>query len=129
MARKAEIVGSLALAVLLIRFVPLRHWRGLLGELGPGAHEAAPTAREIHRASMLGAQVDAIAGAVPFRAICLPRALACRWMLARRGIPTRLHIGARKGQSWRSHDLHAWLMLGETCVVGASEREDYRHLQ
>lgn len=126
-ARKAEIAVLLLSARLLIRFVPLRRWRSLMGDLGGSRSPHQPTRAQLHRGRTLGAEVERVAERMPFRAVCLPRAMVARWMLARRGIPSTIQIGARRGRTTRSHDLHAWLMLGETCIVGQAEREDYLH--
>ncbi len=43
----------------------------------------------------------------PMRVTCLERSLALWWLLARRGIATRLRIGARK--SGENFEAHAWV--------------------
>jgi Transglutaminase-like superfamily len=43
----------------------------------------------------------------PMRVSCLERSLALWWLLARRGIATRLRIGARK--SGEKFEAHAWV--------------------
>jgi hypothetical protein len=53
----------------------------------------------------------------PFRALCLPQAMAAKLMLERRGIPSALHFGARRGQC-KPIDLHAWLDAAGVEVAG-----------
>ena len=51
---------------------------------------------------------------------CLIRALALRMLLARRDVPTELHIGARKDE----HDefaAHAWLTYHDTILLGGDD--------
>ncbi|MCB2087783.1 MAG: lasso peptide biosynthesis B2 protein [Sphingomonadaceae bacterium] len=123
MFRKAEAFLLLAIAYSLIRWVPMRHWRKWLGPLEP---QSALAEDQHARAIAFGDLVERTATAAPFAAKCLACAMAARWMLARRGIATQLCFGARKGQDWRSHDLHAWLMAGDSCIIGAEERETYQ---
>ena len=54
---------------------------------------------------------------VPFRAVCLPQAIAARMMLARRGIASVLHFGAAKGCD-KPIDAHAWLDAAGVEVTG-----------
>jgi hypothetical protein len=63
-----------------------------------------------------------IAARVPFDALCLPQAMTGRWVLARRGIPSRVVIGSRCDDEAELH-YHAWLMVEDRCVTGARERE------
>lgn len=57
---------------------------------------------------------------LPTEFICLPTALAGRWMLSRRGIASDLFVGTRKTPEGE-HKFHAWLKLGEHWVTGEFE--------
>ncbi len=91
-----------------------------LGSLDP----ATPT--PAHRLASLPAEIAAAVKALdktsynrPFDN-CLVRAVALRMLLARRDIPTDLHIGARKDE--RGHfAAHAWLTYQGTILVGGDE--------
>ena len=54
---------------------------------------------------------------VPFKAVCLPQAMAARIMLGRRGVASVLHFGAAKGKD-RPIDAHAWLDAAGVEVTG-----------
>ena len=54
---------------------------------------------------------------VPFKAVCLPQAMAARIMLRRRGVASVLHFGAAKGRD-RPIDAHAWLDAAGVEVTG-----------
>ncbi|HZZ90826.1 MAG TPA: lasso peptide biosynthesis B2 protein [Caulobacteraceae bacterium] len=54
---------------------------------------------------------------VPFRAVCLPQAMAARIMLRRRGVASVLHFGAAKGRD-KPIDAHAWLDAAGVEVTG-----------
>jgi hypothetical protein len=56
---------------------------------------------------------------VPFRAVCLPQAMAAKFMLVRRSQPSTLHLGVGKNAAG---DLmgHAWLQSDGVTVVGGA---------
>jgi hypothetical protein len=61
-------------------------------------------------------------GAKPWmRALCLPRALAAQAMLRRRGVASRLCLGAaRDGEALAAH---AWIELGQDVIVGGGAEQ------
>lgn len=62
------------------------------------------------KAGQLHRLVELASRLYPRAMTCLPRALALRWMLARRGIPADLQIGVQKSDS--GIRAHAWIELG-----------------
>lgn len=59
---------------------------------------------------------------------CLIRAVALRMLLARRNIPTELHIGARKDEEGK-FAAHAWLTYHDAILVGGDDATSlYREL-
>ena len=54
---------------------------------------------------------------VPFKAVCLPQAMAARIMLRRRGVASVLHFGAARGTD-KPIDAHAWLDAAGVEVTG-----------
>ena len=99
---------------------------------------AAPVGREEDRGALppearvsrrVGRMVRRVARRVPFRAVCLPQAMAAQWMLRRRGVRSRLVFGARRGAAPdRTLEFHAWLIVAGECVIGAAEVESYTPL-
>lgn len=79
------------------------------------------------QAAEIGALVESVADRAIFHPVCLPRAMAGRWLLARRGIEARIAIGSKRSyESLRDGMLfHAWLMVGDEVVTGAAERGQY----
>jgi len=73
--------------------------------------DAAQLARDVSWAVTRGALY------VPFRAVCLPQAMAARIMLKRRGVASVLHFGAAKGRD-KPIDAHAWLDAAGVKVTG-----------
>lgn len=124
----------LLLARLLVKYVPMHRWRHWLTT----AEEAArgglqPEERRLAR--KVARVVRRVARHVPFPAVCLPQAMAAQWMLRRQGIPSRLFFGARRrlrpesaphtDGSASGMDFHAWLTVGDDCVLGGAERDTY----
>lgn len=87
-----------------------RHRDGAAAATFPHAALEAGMARDV------GWAVTRAARYVPFRAVCLPQAMAARAMLARRGIASTLHFGAAPGDD--SVLAHAWLDAGGIEVTG-----------
>jgi hypothetical protein len=70
-----------------------------------------------HLAEEIGWAVTRAARHVPFKAVCLPQAMAARIMLKRRGVESVLHFGARIGPD-KPIDAHAWLDAAGVEVTG-----------
>lgn len=77
----------------------------------PGPEEQARIAREVSWA------VTRAARHVPFKAVCLPQAMAAHRMLARRGIVSAVHFGARRSDE-KPIDAHAWVDAAGVEVTG-----------
>jgi hypothetical protein len=75
------------------------------------------SARDAKLAGEIGWATMRAARHVPFKAVCLPQAMAARIMLRRRGVASVLHFGAAKGGEARI-DAHAWLEAAGVEVTG-----------
>jgi len=75
------------------------------------------SARDARLAEEVGWATVRAARHVPFRAVCLPQAMAARVMLRRRGVASVLHFGAAKGAD-QPIDAHAWLDAAGVEVTG-----------
>jgi len=124
--RRALVVESVVwlllarLALILIPFPWLAWW---LGTFVPPNDARALQARNRNSqdqalyAEDIGWAVTRAARYVPFKAVCLPQAMAARIMLKRRGVASVLHFGAGKGQD-KPLDAHAWLDAAGVEVTG-----------
>lgn len=126
---RIEIWLCLAWARFLIKYVPFRRWRAILGpidgELPPEQRPQLSPAQS-KKACDIGRLVNRIANRVRlFEAVCLPRAMVGRWVLARRGLPSRIIIGTRRGDLEEGLLFHAWLMVGDEIVTGEDERVEF----
>jgi hypothetical protein len=107
-----EAILALAVARLIVLTVPFRL---LVPWLSRAAKSSANDEALLLR---VGQAVTTAARNVPWNAVCLPQALAAKAMLARRGHGSSLHLGAGFGEGGELI-AHAWLVAGETIVVGA----------
>jgi hypothetical protein len=119
----AEAVVGLLVARLALIFIPFPRLARRLGTFVPpndarvAAVRTAPTPNEAARAEEIGWAVTRAARYVPFKAVCLPQAMAARVMLERRSVKSVMHFGAAKGQD-KPLDAHAWLDAAGVEVTG-----------
>lgn len=121
----AEAAILLTYARLMVRFVPLSHWRREV-EVSAPAHIERPalSAEQRETARMVTRTIRRVGRNVPVQFVCLPQALSARWMLARRGVPTELFLGTRRAAE-AEREFHAWLKAGRMMVTGHCEESDY----
>lgn len=98
------------------------------GESAAARPPVRPTERAVPR--KVGRVVRDVAERVPFKAVCLPQAMAAQWMLRRRGLSSRLVFGARRppgedGADDADLEFHAWLLVDGKGVVGYQEADTY----
>jgi len=107
----------LLLALLLLPAIAYGlRWAGLRGvgavlaadKAGPEAEVAGENA--LARARTMARLVAAAARHGPYKAKCLPVALALGWLLRRQGIATDLRLGVRKHAA--RLEAHAWIEFG-----------------
>ena len=124
--RRALIVEAAAwllAARLALFFAPFPTIARRLGAFVPPADPrvaatAAPTtAEQAQLAKDISWAVTRGAVHVPFKAVCLPQAMAARIMLKRRGVASAMHFGAARGTD-KPLDAHAWLDAAGVKVTG-----------
>ena len=120
-----EAVGQIAIASFALRFRPFRRVAAKLGrEQGPDFK--AGEVSDLTDAHRVAHAVQVAARNVPWRAECLPQAIAAKRMLDRRGIPNALVFGARRADP--EFEAHAWIMIGDAVVIGGEESRGYQVL-
>jgi hypothetical protein len=108
-----EAIILLALARMAVLTVPFRFiaaWAGRVPDTGAADPELLARVRTA---------VTTAARNVPWNAVCLPQAMAAKAMLARRGQGSAFHLGATLDDKSKL-SAHAWLVVGDTIVVGAA---------
>jgi hypothetical protein len=71
--------------------------------------------------ALVAEAVDRVGSRRWVNAVCLPRALAAQAMLRRRGIASRLCLGAAR--DGKSLSAHAWVEIGRDVIIGAIDGE------
>lgn len=110
-------------ARLALMFIPFPRLARFLGTFVPPtdarALQASSTTSQddVRLAAAVGWAVTRAARHIPFKAMCLPQAMAARIMLKRRGIGSVLHFGAKMGQEKPIY-AHAWLNAAGVEVTG-----------
>lgn len=106
-----------------IAALPFRKIAPGLGEFVPPTDPRIASARapavadQARVAAQVGWAVTRAARHVPFKAVCLPQAMAAHAMLKRRGIASAVHFGARRSAE-KPIDAHAWLDAAGVEVTG-----------
>lgn len=122
-----EAVTWLALSRLALLFVPFRR---LAAWFGTVAVPSAPTALsclspdQVATVQDVGWAVTRAARYVPFRAVCLPQAIAAKAMLERRDVASVMHFGVAK-RTEGPLAAHAWLDAGSVEVTGYPVTDDF----
>jgi hypothetical protein len=117
-----EAVMWLAFARLALLIVPFRTLAARFGTftrpdaISPGG-AAMLTDGQRHSAEEVGWAVTRAARYVPFRAVCLPQAIAAKYMLGRRRVASVMHFGVAKSKD-KPMAAHAWLDAGDIEVTG-----------
>lgn len=116
-----EAALGILLARMLVARVPLRYWRHRLETAPqPLPVPANRAGAQLKLARELSRIVRRTARHAPFRALCLPRAIAAQWMLRRRGVRSRLVFGVRRSAAPDpALEFHAWLIAAGEIVMGA----------
>jgi hypothetical protein len=118
-----EAIACLGLARLALIVVPFPRLARRLGTFVPPTDPRAAQARAAadpdaaEFAKAVGWAVTRAARYLPFKAVCLPQAMAAQVMLKRRGIGSVMHFGAGKGED-KPIDAHAWLDAAGVEVTG-----------
>jgi|SRR5580658_1658858 hypothetical protein len=128
--RLAEAALWLFLARVALMFVPFARIARYLGRSAPPAAVPAPISRstaspcEVELAAEIGWVVTRAARYLPFKAVCLPQAIAAKVMLRRRRINSVLHLGVAKNSD--AHlQAHAWLDAAGVEVTGYPGRGEF----
>jgi hypothetical protein len=109
-----EATVALTAASLAVRLLPEPRVTRLLGRPEP-AGEALARERPGPEARLVGRAVDLVAARLPWRPVCLPQAIATRWLLRRRGIVCVAHLGVTATEPFVAH---AWITVRGTVVQG-----------
>jgi len=119
-----EAAALLLVSRILVALVPLRFWRKHFGAIGGQAEGENPDPACARIAQVVRHAIKRAMRNAPLDYICLPQALAARWMLARRGVDSSLSIGVSQADADQPR-FHAWLMSGGQWVTGDCNPADF----
>ena len=128
-----EAVAYLLAARLALIFIPFPRLARRLGTFVPPTDARVSQVRtatapdQSRRAEEIGWAVTRAARYVPFKAVCLPQAMAARVMLKCRGVQSVIHFGAAKGTE-KPLDAHAWLDAAGVEVTGYPVAENFAEI-
>jgi hypothetical protein len=118
-----EALALLCWARFLVRVVPFRR---IAPHLGRPMTESPAGVTEAERrvAWRIAWAVQAVVRHVPLGFVCLPQAMAAKWMLRRRRLPSTLYLGLQR-QEEPKMTAHAWLRVGDRILTGRAESLDH----
>jgi len=128
-----EAVAYLLMARLALIFVPFPRLARRLGSFVPPTDARVLKVRtqapndQVELAEAVSWAVTRAARYLPFKAVCLPQAMAARLMLKRRGVKSVMHFGAAKSAD-KPLDAHAWLDAAGVEVTGYPVKENFAEI-
>jgi hypothetical protein len=124
-----EAACYLTAAQIAVHLLPFRWLAPRLGRMGGTSGERSISPEQQRQAQQIGWAVTALARYFPWDTKCLAQAVAGKWMLQRRGLPTVLYLGIDRGsgeENWLV--AHAWLLCGTDFVTGEPQHERFQVL-
>ncbi len=122
MAEAFLLLGIARLGVIILPF------RWLAGSLGRHMQDdqSLPLPTDLHMARLIGGAVRSASNYTPWDSVCLPQAVAAKWMLKRRHIPGTVYLGVMKDET-KPEKLaaHAWVRTGPAILTGAKGHRQY----
>ena len=121
-----EATCALAVARLALLCFPFRWIAGWFGHAGSESGTTISSLKEAE-ARHVGRAVETMANHVPWKSLCLVKAISAWWMLSRRGITGTVYFGVANDPC-KSFSAHAWLRCGDRIVTGEKGYKQYRVL-
>jgi hypothetical protein len=110
-----EAAAALTVATLAVTLLGRRRLMRALGQVTPATPERVQRPEIARAARGVAGIVDRVADLLPWHPVCLPRAVATRTLLRRRGVPCELHLGISGTDPLAAH---AWVTAGGGVVQG-----------
>ena len=121
-----EAVAWLIWARLLVWVIPFRWIARRLGRHMSETSLDDLSASNDQTALRISWAVEMVAHYFPLPLVCLPQAMAAKWMLRRRRVPNTLYLGVHSDPKKPGHMLaHAWLRCGPRVLTGRQNLQSY----
>ncbi len=115
----------LMIAAILLRLLPFAWVMRLAGQsLGAVGYAPPISIKQTVRARLIQRSLERASRFAPFRADCLPQAIAGTLLSRCFGVPTALHLGVRF-DAQHTMEAHAWLVSGAVAVTGGTGVEEF----
>ena len=121
-----EALACLCWAKLLLLLVPFRWVAPRLGKMQTESPSVI-TEEERRLALRISWAVQSVAAHVPLGFVCLPQAMAAKWMLRRRHLASTLYLGVARPDEVK-FTAHAWLRAGDKILTGRAESRTHTTL-
>lgn len=119
----------LTIASILVKCVPFRYWKRFLGTMqqcSQGAPCSGLASGGDGQLANVGKAIDMSARVLPWQSVCLPKAVAAKWMLTRRGYPVTVYFGSKRStEPGQPPDFHAWSVVHGVGITGVPEAEHF----
>ncbi|WP_371998949.1 lasso peptide biosynthesis B2 protein (plasmid) [Tistrella mobilis] len=132
-----EAAFCLALAVTSVKLIPFRRLAAWSSRRPEGARLMPPDTTDLNvlradpdwrQSWRIGRLVAVAARKVPFKAVCLPQALAGQSMLRRRGVPVEIVYGVKRDTETGGIAAHAWLEYRGCGFLGQEVAPDHTEI-
>lgn len=125
-----EAILYLGAARFCVFFLPLKWYVAKLGTDKPDALTQESVNSDV--VQLICKSISRAANNVPWNTVCLPRAIAAKWMCQRRNIKSVMYLGVAKKTDTRSSEqalnamfsehasisAHAWLQVEDAIITG-----------
>lgn len=108
----------------LIVFLPFRFWGHRFG-IAYAETLKTDYRRHYPKMNLIVKSVNWVSSIVPWKSLCLDRALAGARILKSRGLSSTIYIGLAK-QTDSHWNAHAWLRCGDRFIMGYSEDQPFK---
>lgn len=120
-----EAAWTLAATQAAVHLLPFRWIAPRLGRQMDAPLDETITGEQARFAHQIGWAIQTFARFFPWDVKCLGQAVAGKWMLQRRRMPSTLYLGVDRGEeTWL--DAHAWLRFGQEILTGEPGHERFK---
>ena len=119
----------LAFARFLVWALPFKYWVKLIGQSMSTTRVYEQEIINYKTRLKIAWAVKSAAYRVPWQAVCLPQAMAAKWMLGFRGQSSKLYLGVKPAlQGSRGMSAHAWLQCCGDMITGGDIAEEFANV-
>jgi hypothetical protein len=121
-----ETALALCIGWILVFVLPFRWTARWFGGTAPPSSRPLSTDGPIRRARYITRRLQRVAAHLPWHTTCLVRAVAGAMLLRRRGVASTIRFGVKRDDGKLA--AHAWLLIGNTIVLGGEIATDFQPL-